>query len=139
MLNISLSPDETRVVDQFVRYLNGTPEGVTVSKAFLLVFAVAYTRQVKEDGEAHGHAANEELAISEDDVLTLLELVPSTTMLGPRYIGAAIHRKLYEALLRFHPEQAVEMPQEADATGMSEEQTQKRFKALKRKTRRGLQ
>ncbi|MFQ5872231.1 MAG: hypothetical protein ACE5JL_00315 [Dehalococcoidia bacterium] len=108
-IGIKLEPLETFVLAQFVRYLAPEEHYPHVSRAFLMEFAVVLLHHTGETGSLSTEAQAEDIPVSEDDVLSLRELVPATATVGNTPVGLSIHRKLYEALLRYHPEQAAEL------------------------------
>ena len=108
-ISLTLEPLETFVVAQFVRYLAADELHPHVSRAFLMDFAVVFLHHTSETGSLISESQAEEIPVTEDTILNLRELIPATATVGNRPIGMAIHRKLYEALLRYHPEQAAEL------------------------------
>ncbi|MFQ5933110.1 MAG: hypothetical protein ACE5KI_00525 [Dehalococcoidia bacterium] len=108
-VNIKLEPLETFVLAQFTRYLVPDEQYPHVSRAFLMEFAVVLLHHTNDAGGLTTDAQAEEIPVSEDDILNLRELIPATATVGSTPVGLSIHRKLYEALLRYHPEQAAEL------------------------------
>ena len=108
-INLVLEPLETFVVAQFLRYLAADEQQPHTSRSFLMDFAVVLLHHTSETGSLITEAQAEEIPVTEDTILNLRELVPATATVGNRPVGMSIHRKLYEALLRYHPEQAAEL------------------------------
>ena len=106
---ISLEPSESFVVAQFARYLASEHQGTHVSRQFLLDFAVVLLHHTNESGALVPDAPVESIPLGEEDILNLRELIPVTATVGSTPVGLSLHRKLYEALLRYHPEQASEL------------------------------
>lgn len=108
-VGICLNPQETFVVAQFMRHLGSHGREPFVSRKFVLDFALVFHHHTDDSGRLVIDAPEEPLWLSEDDVLRLLELIPPTAMVGNSPVGMTIHRKLYEAILRVHPEQVSEV------------------------------
>ena len=108
-VSIQLAPLESYVVAQFVRYLVPDEQHLHVSRRFLMDFAVVLLHHTTETGGLATDVQLENIVTTEEDILTLRELIPATATVGSTPVGLAIHRKLYEALLRCHPEQAAEL------------------------------
>ena len=108
-VSISLEPSESFVVAQFARYLASEQHTTHVSRQFLLDFAVVFLHHTNESGALVPEAPAECIPLSEEDILSLRELIPVTATVGSTPVGLSLHRKLCEALLRYHPEQASEV------------------------------
>ncbi|MEE9199195.1 MAG: hypothetical protein V3U26_05305 [Dehalococcoidia bacterium] len=108
-INIKLEPLESLVVAQFVRYLAPEEQYPHISRHFLMDFGMILLHHTNEAGGLNTEAHPEDIPVTEDDVLNLRELVPASATVGTTPVGLSIHRKLYEALLRYHPEQAAEL------------------------------
>ena len=108
-VNIRLEPQESFVVAQFARYLAGDERDPHVSRQFLMDFALVLLHHTNETGGLITDAQAESVPLSEQDILSLRELVPAAATVGSTPVGLSIHRKLCEALLRYHPEQAAEL------------------------------
>lgn len=108
-ISIKLKPLESFVLAQFIRYLVRDEQSPHVSRSFLMDFAVALLHHTNEAGVVFVDELAEEVPVTEDDILNLRELVPADVTMGSMPVGLTIHRKLYEALLRYHPEQAAEL------------------------------
>ncbi len=108
-VHLTLQPRETFVLAQYLRHMVPDGRPPHVSSRFLLDFGLAFLHQVGEDGRPNDASPSEHVPISEEDVLSLRELVPLNATLGGMAVGVSIHRKLYEALLRLHPEHASEL------------------------------
>ncbi len=80
-------------------------------------------------------AQAEDILVTEDDILNLRELIPAGATVGSTPVGLSIHRKLYEALLRCHPEQAAEL-QFGEEEEPSKEAFTVQLQQLKRRSRR---
>ena len=132
---IQVEPLETFVLTQFVRYLAPDERELHVSRRFLMDFAVLLLHHVSEAGDVIADSPAEGIPITEMDILNLRELVPATATVGSKPVGLSIHRKLHEALLRYHPEQAAEL-----RFGQEEEPSKESFalelKRLKRRSKR---
>ena len=132
---ILLEPLESFVVSQFARYLAPDEQHPHISRRFLMEFGVVFLHHTNETGGLISDAQPETIPVSEEDVLNLRELIPATATVGNAPVGLSIHRKLYEALLRYHPEQASEL-----RFGEEEEPSKDDFavalQRLKRRSRR---
>ena len=134
-VSISLEPHESYVVAQFARYLAADERDPHVSRSFLMDFALVLLHHTNESGGLITAAQPEKVPISELDVLSLRELIPATATVGITPVGLSIHRKLCEALLRYHPEQAAEL-QFCDEQEPSKEDFTVELRRLKRRNRR---
>ena len=132
---IQVEPLETLVLAQFARYLVPDERDAHVSRRFLMDFAVLLLHHVSDAGDVIADSQAEGIPITEMDILSLRELVPATATVGTKPVGLSIHRKLHEALLRYHPEQAAEL-----RFGEEEEPSRETFalelKRLKRRSKR---
>ena len=72
-------------------------------------FAVVFLHHTSETGSLLTDAEAEAIPITEQDIVNLRELIPATATVGSTPVGLSVHRKLYEALLRYHPYQAAEL------------------------------
>ena len=108
-VRITLGPSESFAIAQFARYIAPEEHAPRLTRHFLLDFAVVFLHHTNEAGGLVPDAAEEEIGVTEDEALNLMELVPVTATVGSAPIGLGLHRKLYEAMLRFHPEQATEL------------------------------
>ncbi len=133
--NIKLEPLESLVVAQFVRYLAPDEQYPHISRRFLMDFGLILLHHTNETGGLITDAQAEYISVTEEDILNLRELVPATATVGNTPVGLSIHRKLYEALLRCHPDQAAEL-----RFGEEEEPSREAFalqlQRLKRRSRR---
>ena len=134
-LSIRLEPLESFVVAQFVRYLVPDEQYPHISRQFLMDFGVVFLHHTNEMGGLVTDAEAEDILVTEDNILNLRELIPATATVGTTPVGLSIHRKLYEALLRYHPDQASEL-----RFGEEEEPSREAFalqlQRLKRRSRR---
>ncbi len=108
-INISLEPLESFVVAQFIRYLVPDEQHPHVPRRLLMDFGLVLLHHTNEAGGLITDAQAESIPVTEEDILNLRELIPASATVGSTPIGLSIHRKLYEALLRYHPEQAAEL------------------------------
>ncbi len=134
-ISISLEPSESFVIAQFARHLGADPHSAHVSREFLLDFAVVLLHHTTEAGAVTPDAPAETMPLREEDVLSLRELVPLTATVGSSPVGLSIHRKLYEVLLRYHPEEASELVF-SDQEEPSKEAFSLELQRLKRRNRR---
>lgn len=132
---IRLEPLESFVVAQFIRYLAPDEQSPHVSRSFLMDFAVVLLHHTNEKGGLVTGAEPEDIPVTEDEILHLRELVPATATVGSTPVGLSIHRKLYEALLRYHPEHASEL-QFGEEEEPSKEAFAPQLQKLKRAKRR---
>ena len=134
-VSITLEPSESFVVAQFARYLASDQQTIHVSRQFLLDFAVVLVHHTNESGALVPDAPVECIPLAEEDVLNLRELIPVTATVGSTPVGLSLHRKLCEALLRYHPEQASVL-HFGDAQEPSKEAFAEELLRLKRRSRR---
>ena len=134
-LSVEFAPQESFVVAQFARHLVSDQEEPHVSWQFLMDLAVVILHQTSEGGNLTGDAPPESVPMTEQDILSLRELVPVTATVGTTPVGLSIHRKLYEVLLRLHPDQAAEV-QFGTEEEPSKEEYALELRRLKRRARR---
>ena len=134
-ISIKLEPSESFVVAQFIRYLAPDEQHPHVSRQFLMEFGVVLLHHTNESGGLITDAQVETIPVTEEDILNLRELIPATATVGSTPVGLAIHRKLYEALLRHHPEQIAEL-QFGEEDEPSKEAFAVELQKLKRRRRR---
>ena len=108
-IEVTLAPQESFAISQFARYMAPDEGAPHLSQQFLLEFAVVFLHHTNANGSLVPDANPEQLFLSIDDVLNLIELVPVTATVGSSPVGLSLHHKLYEALLRCHPEAATEL------------------------------
>ena len=131
-VDISLGPQESFVIAQYARYVAPDDSTPCLSRQFLLDFAILFLRQTSETSGLISDASVEILSLGEHDVLSLIELVPATASVGSVPVGLTLHRKLYEALLRCHPEAATEL-RFGDHEEPTKEAVTTQLRALKRR------
>ena len=134
-VSIALEPQESFVVAQFARYLRPDEQSPHISRHFLMDFAVVLLHHTNEMGVLITDGPAEYIAVTEEDVLNLRELIPATATVGSAPVGMSIHRKLYEALLHYHPEQAAEL-RFGEEQEPSKETFTLQLQQLKRRSRR---
>lgn len=130
-----MEPLESYLVAQFVRYLVPDEQHPHVSRQFLMDFALVLLHHTNKTGGLATEAQAENITITEEDILNLRELIPAGATVGSTPVGLSIHRKLYEALLRSHPEQAAEL-KFSEEEEPSKEAFALELQRLKRRSRR---
>ena len=131
-VNIKLEPLESFVLAQFVRYLVPDEQHPHVSKHFLMDLALVFLHHITETGGHITDGEAENIPVTEEDILNLRELIPTTATVGSTPVGLSIHRKLYEALLRYNPQQASEL-RFGEEEGPSKETFAPQLQRLKRR------
>ena len=134
-VNIKVEPLESFVIAQYIRYLAPDEHYPHVSRRFMMDFAVVLLHHINDGGKLVTDAPAEEIPVTEEEILNLRELIPATATIGSTPVGLSIHRKLYEALLRYHPEEASELHFGAEDEP-SKEDFALQLKKLKRARRR---
>jgi hypothetical protein len=134
-IGLRLQPRETLALAQFLKFLVPEDRIPHVSRRFLMDFAMVFLHQIGENGSPNDSNQMEEVSVTEEDVLNLRELVPVSATMGSTPVGVLLHRKLYEAILRFHPEQASEL-RFAEVDEPSKENLADELNRLKRRFKR---
>ncbi|PKB83761.1 MAG: hypothetical protein BZY88_01605 [SAR202 cluster bacterium Io17-Chloro-G9] len=104
-----LEPLETFAVAQFAHCVIPDDQHLRISQDFILELSVALVNHTADDGGPLADGKPEEILLSEPDIWALREQIPITAMVGSAGVGLSIHRKLCLALLRLHPDKAVEL------------------------------
>lgn len=104
-VSIFLTPNEVHTLGVYI--LN--PQELQPSRDLLFNFGHALVNCMDDDGLLDADAEDFELVADEADIAFILDAVQFLHAEGPHQTGHSIYRKCFAALLRLHPEFAVEV------------------------------